>query len=255
MAYEAQRQYAGVAGDRPAAGRGAQDRPAAGTRPRRPPARSAPRRNRATTAISPSPTWCRSPSTEAQVERIRASLGELPAALRTRLEQTYGITPYDSDVLVNQGRAAGGLLRRAGRGSAATASWPATGSSRTCSGRSTSSTSASSSFPLRPQAAGRADRRRSAPARLDTSRGREVLADMIAAGRSLERDPCRPWASQRSTTRDAGRPLPRAAGRQPQDRRRSQGRQAQGRRPADRPGQEEEPQRQSQPDSRSCVSN
>ena len=43
--------------------------------------------------------------TEAEVERVRASLGELPAALRTRLEQTYGITPYDSDVLVNQGRA------------------------------------------------------------------------------------------------------------------------------------------------------
>jgi aspartyl-tRNA(Asn)/glutamyl-tRNA(Gln) amidotransferase subunit B len=40
-----------------------------------------------------------------EVERVRASLGELPAALRTRLEQTYGITPYDSDVLVNQGRA------------------------------------------------------------------------------------------------------------------------------------------------------
>ena len=37
--------------------------------------------------------------------RSAASLGELPAALRTRLEQTYGITPYDSDVLVNQGRA------------------------------------------------------------------------------------------------------------------------------------------------------
>ncbi len=29
----------------------------------------------------------------------------MPAALRTRLEATYGITPYDSDVLVNQGRA------------------------------------------------------------------------------------------------------------------------------------------------------
>ena len=39
------------------------------------------------------------------MEQVRASLGELPAALRTRLEQTYGITPYDSDVLVNQGRA------------------------------------------------------------------------------------------------------------------------------------------------------
>ena len=44
-------------------------------------------------------------TTEAEIERVRASLGELPAALRTRLEQTYGITPYDSDVLVNQGRA------------------------------------------------------------------------------------------------------------------------------------------------------
>jgi len=43
--------------------------------------------------------------TDEQVEAIRRSLGELPAALRTRLESTYGITPYDSDVLVNQGRA------------------------------------------------------------------------------------------------------------------------------------------------------
>jgi aspartyl-tRNA(Asn)/glutamyl-tRNA(Gln) amidotransferase subunit B len=43
--------------------------------------------------------------TDEEVEQVRASLGELPAALRIRLEQTYGITPYDSDVLVNQGRA------------------------------------------------------------------------------------------------------------------------------------------------------
>ncbi len=42
---------------------------------------------------------------DAEVERIGSSLGELPAALRTRLEQTYGITPYDGDVLVSQGRA------------------------------------------------------------------------------------------------------------------------------------------------------
>jgi len=41
--------------------------------------------------------------TAAEVEQVRAELGELPAALRTRLESTYGITPYDSDVLVNQG--------------------------------------------------------------------------------------------------------------------------------------------------------
>lgn len=42
--------------------------------------------------------------TEVEVEQVRASLGELPAVLRTRLEQAYGITSYDSDVLVNQGR-------------------------------------------------------------------------------------------------------------------------------------------------------
>jgi aspartyl-tRNA(Asn)/glutamyl-tRNA(Gln) amidotransferase subunit B len=40
----------------------------------------------------------------AEVEAARASLGELPAALRTRLESTYGIAAYDSDVLVSQGR-------------------------------------------------------------------------------------------------------------------------------------------------------
>ena len=36
---------------------------------------------------------------------VRRGLGELPADLRRRLEQTYGITPYDSDVIVNQGEA------------------------------------------------------------------------------------------------------------------------------------------------------
>jgi aspartyl-tRNA(Asn)/glutamyl-tRNA(Gln) amidotransferase subunit B len=45
-------------------------------------------------------------TTEAEVEAIRSGLGELPAAMRIRLENTYGITPYDSDVIVNQGRAA-----------------------------------------------------------------------------------------------------------------------------------------------------
>jgi aspartyl-tRNA(Asn)/glutamyl-tRNA(Gln) amidotransferase subunit B len=41
---------------------------------------------------------------EEEIERVRASLGELPAALRARLEETYGISPYQSDVLVHQGR-------------------------------------------------------------------------------------------------------------------------------------------------------
>ncbi len=42
---------------------------------------------------------------EAKMQQVREQLGELPAALRQRLETDYGITPYDADVLVNQGRA------------------------------------------------------------------------------------------------------------------------------------------------------
>ena len=40
----------------------------------------------------------------AEVERVRSELGELPAALRERLQQTYGLPAYDADVVVNQGR-------------------------------------------------------------------------------------------------------------------------------------------------------
>lgn len=39
-----------------------------------------------------------------QVEAIRSELGELPAALRGRLETSFGLSAYDADVLVNQGR-------------------------------------------------------------------------------------------------------------------------------------------------------
>jgi len=42
--------------------------------------------------------------TEEQIEAVREGLGELPADLRHRLELTYNITPYDSDVIVNKGR-------------------------------------------------------------------------------------------------------------------------------------------------------
>jgi len=40
-----------------------------------------------------------------QVAEVRASLGELPAALRSRLVSEYALPAYDADVLVNQGRA------------------------------------------------------------------------------------------------------------------------------------------------------
>jgi aspartyl-tRNA(Asn)/glutamyl-tRNA(Gln) amidotransferase subunit B len=40
----------------------------------------------------------------AEIDAVRQSLGELPAALRRRLESDYGLSAYDADVLVNQGR-------------------------------------------------------------------------------------------------------------------------------------------------------
>ncbi|HZL90053.1 MAG TPA: Asp-tRNA(Asn)/Glu-tRNA(Gln) amidotransferase subunit GatB [Pirellulaceae bacterium] len=40
----------------------------------------------------------------AEVEKVRGGLIELPAAIRHRLESSYGVTSYDSDVLVGQGR-------------------------------------------------------------------------------------------------------------------------------------------------------
>ncbi|MCH7751636.1 MAG: Asp-tRNA(Asn)/Glu-tRNA(Gln) amidotransferase subunit GatB, partial [Planctomycetes bacterium] len=43
-------------------------------------------------------------TTPERVEEVRASLGELPAQLRTRLTTDFGLSPYDAEVLVNQGR-------------------------------------------------------------------------------------------------------------------------------------------------------
>ena len=40
-----------------------------------------------------------------KMSEVRGALGELPATLRQRLVEEHGITPYDSDVMVNQGRA------------------------------------------------------------------------------------------------------------------------------------------------------
>jgi len=42
--------------------------------------------------------------TEAQLDEARAAVGELPQDLRRRLADDYGLSDYDADVLVNQGR-------------------------------------------------------------------------------------------------------------------------------------------------------
>ncbi len=43
-------------------------------------------------------------ATTEQVDAVRVSLPELPAALRNRLTSEHGLSDYDADVLVNQGR-------------------------------------------------------------------------------------------------------------------------------------------------------
>src|SRR5262249_28648172 len=42
---------------------------------------------------------------DAWLERVRAELGELPAAQRQRLHKEYGLSPYEAGVLTSKGRA------------------------------------------------------------------------------------------------------------------------------------------------------
>ncbi len=121
-------------------------------------------------------------TTDEDVRRVRESLGELPAALRTRLEETYGITPYDSDVLVNQGRALvdyyAQLAQACGDGKLA-ANWIQQDVLRTLNEQQIDI----ARFPVSAVALGELiGLVRSG--KLPTSRGREVLAEMIASGKS-----------------------------------------------------------------------
>lgn len=118
-----------------------------------------------------------------QVETIRAGLGELPAALRERLQTTYGITPYDADVLVNQGRALVDyyveLADRCGDGKAA-ANWVQQDVLRWLNERQATI----GAFPVSAEALA-AMLRKIAGGELTTSRGRDVLAAMLASGKPL----------------------------------------------------------------------
>jgi aspartyl-tRNA(Asn)/glutamyl-tRNA(Gln) amidotransferase subunit B len=121
--------------------------------------------------------------TDEEIQRIRAGLGELPAQLRTRLENTYGITPYDSDVLVNQGPALVDyyieLAELCGDGKMA-GNWMQQDVLRVLNEQQIDI----SKYPLRPKVLAELLNEVRA-GKLDTSRGREVLADMLASGRSV----------------------------------------------------------------------
>ncbi|REK30194.1 MAG: Asp-tRNA(Asn)/Glu-tRNA(Gln) amidotransferase subunit GatB [Planctomycetota bacterium] len=118
-----------------------------------------------------------------ETAEIRNQLGELPAALRKRLEETYGIKPYDSDVLVNQGRALVDyyieLAEQCGDGKLAS-NWVQQDVLRLLNEREISI----DDYAVRPSAFAEL-LAKVQDGKLDTSRGREVLAEMIEAGLSV----------------------------------------------------------------------
>ena len=120
--------------------------------------------------------------TEEGIEEIRQSLGELPAQLRDRLTEEYKITPYDSDVLVNQGRDLVdyfvAVAEGAGDGKVA-ANWIQQSVLRTLNEEQI----AIDQFPV--SAEGLAALIQIVLAgKMETSRGREVLARMMETGES-----------------------------------------------------------------------
>jgi len=122
--------------------------------------------------------------TDEQVDEVRRSLGELPAQLRSRLEETYGITPYDSDVIVNQGRALVDyyieVAEKTGDGKVAS-NWVQQDVLRYLNEQQMGV----DQYPVRPAPLAELIKVVQA-GRLTTSRGREVLAAMIETGKAAE---------------------------------------------------------------------
>jgi len=119
---------------------------------------------------------------DAEIEAARASLGELPAALRRRLQETQGITAYDAEVLVNQGRELVdyylAVAAACGDGTAAS-NWVQQDVLRTLNERQVGI----AEFPVPAEALGGLIRE-VLSGKLTTSRGREVLARMMETGES-----------------------------------------------------------------------
>ncbi|MGH7135403.1 MAG: Asp-tRNA(Asn)/Glu-tRNA(Gln) amidotransferase subunit GatB, partial [Pirellulales bacterium] len=121
---------------------------------------------------------------EEQIEAVRNGLGELPADLRHRLELTYNLTPYDSDVIVNKGRPLVDyyleVAELGGDGKMAS-NWVTQDVLRELKERKLTI----EGFPLRPPAlAGLLKKVKDGE--LDTTRGREVFMTMLASGKSAE---------------------------------------------------------------------
>ena len=120
---------------------------------------------------------------EDAVAAARAAMGDPPTVLRKALESKWGISAYDADVLVNQGRDLvcwfEELAALTGDGKAAS-NWMQQDVLRTLNERG----GTIAEFPLRPAAVADIIGRVRA-GEFDTSRGREIFAEVLATGRAV----------------------------------------------------------------------
>ncbi|MFO0950857.1 MAG: Asp-tRNA(Asn)/Glu-tRNA(Gln) amidotransferase subunit GatB [Isosphaeraceae bacterium] len=121
---------------------------------------------------------------DAWLDRVRASIGELPAPRRQRFETEYGLSPYDANVLVEQGQDVADYFDAVAKstGEAKLASnWIQQDVLRTAKEKKIGL----AEFPVRPDALAdlinRVKRKE-----LNTNQGREVLGKMIETGESVE---------------------------------------------------------------------
>jgi aspartyl-tRNA(Asn)/glutamyl-tRNA(Gln) amidotransferase subunit B len=120
----------------------------------------------------------------AWVDRVRRSIGELPAARRKRFETDYGLSPYDANVLVEQGQDVAeyydAVARATGEYKLAS-NWIQQDVLRTIKEKKTTI----AAFPVKPEAladlVNRVNR-----SELNTNQGREILGRMIETGEPVE---------------------------------------------------------------------
>ena len=119
-----------------------------------------------------------------EVEQVRRSLGELPAAIRRRLQEQYGITAYDADVIVSQGRGVVEYFEQAAQASGngkQTANWVQRDVLRELKERNCPI----EQFPLPAERLAELVQRID-QGKLDTSRSREVFQHMLQHGTTVD---------------------------------------------------------------------
>ncbi len=118
------------------------------------------------------------------LERVKASIGELPGARRKRFEADYGLSPYDANVLVEQGQDVADYFDKVARATGAyklASNWVQQDILRIAKENKTPI----AEFPVGPDAL--ADLiNRVGRSELNTNQGREVLVKMIESGKPID---------------------------------------------------------------------